>query len=115
MKIRFSISRDGVPTSRIEDVAAREAADAEPHSAQGSVFFDGLHHVDRAGRLEAAHRGEQRREEALKARYVAAQEARTAAESRIAQERASLKQQATAARAGLGVYPRAAILLWLYQ
>src|SRR5436309_886718 len=65
VKIRFSISRDGVPTSRIEDVAAREAADAEPHSAQGSVFFDGLHHVDRAGRLEAAHGGEQRREKSL--------------------------------------------------
>src|ERR1043166_6625865 len=70
VKIRFSISRDGVPTSRIEDVAAREAADAEPHSAQGSVLFDRLHHVDRAGRLEAAHRGEQRRKEPL----VAAQQ-----------------------------------------
>src|SRR5687768_11585271 len=55
-KIRFSISRDGVPTSRIERVAARQAPDAEPDAAQHAVFLDGLHRIHRARRFETAHR-----------------------------------------------------------
>src|SRR5436305_2264221 len=64
-KIRFSISRDGVPTSRIERVAARQTAYAEPDAAQCAVLFDRLHHVNRAGRIEAAHRRQQRGEKSL--------------------------------------------------
>jgi hypothetical protein len=54
-KMRFSMSGDRVPTSRIERMAAAEAADAQPDAAEGAVFGDGVHHVDRAGGLEAAH------------------------------------------------------------
>src|SRR5213075_1434574 len=64
-KIRFSMSWDGVPTSRIERVAAGETAQAEPDTAQRAVLLDRLHHVNRAGRLEAAHRRQQRRDEPL--------------------------------------------------
>src|SRR3954454_10881268 len=64
-KIRFSISRDGVPTSRIERVAARQAPQTEPDAAQCAVLFDRLHHVNRAGGLEAAHRRQQRGEKSL--------------------------------------------------
>ena len=38
------------------DMAAGKPAQAEPSTADQSVFFDRLHHVDRAGRLESAHR-----------------------------------------------------------
>src|SRR5206468_12801300 len=64
-KIRFSISRDGVPTSRIERVAARQAPNTEPDAAQCAVLFDRLHHVNRAGGVEAAHRRQQRRKKSL--------------------------------------------------
>src|SRR5688572_984346 len=64
-KILFSISRDRVPTSRIERVTAREAPDAEPDAAQDAVFLDRLHRIHRARRLETAHRREKRRDEAL--------------------------------------------------
>src|SRR5260221_7872948 len=62
---RFSMSWDRVPTSRIERVTARQAPDAKPDAAHGAVLFDRLHHVDRAGRLEAAHRRQQGREKSL--------------------------------------------------
>src|SRR5207244_13037300 len=55
-KIRFSMSWDGVPTSRIERVAASQASQAEPDAAQRAVLLDRLRNVDRAGRLGAAHR-----------------------------------------------------------
>src|SRR3954464_7606499 len=64
-KIRFSISRDRVPSSRIERVAARQPAHAEPDAAQCAVLFDRLHHVNRAGGLEAAHRRQQRGKKSL--------------------------------------------------
>src|SRR5258706_2013048 len=64
-KIRFSISRDRVPTSRIERVAACQPPQAEPDSAQCAVLFDRLHHVNRTGGIEAAHRREQWREKSL--------------------------------------------------
>src|SRR5437588_8698776 len=64
-KIRFSMSGDGVPTSRIERMAARQTSHAHPDAAERAIFFDRLQHVDRAGRLEAAHRREQRRDEPL--------------------------------------------------
>jgi hypothetical protein len=64
-KIRFSISRDRVPTSRIERVAAGEPPQAEPDAAQCAVLFDRLHHVNRAGGIETAHRRQQWREKSL--------------------------------------------------
>src|SRR5437763_13724442 len=64
-KIRVSMSWDGVPTSRIERVATGQASQAEPDAAQRAVLLDRLHHVNRAGRLEAAHRRQQRRDEPL--------------------------------------------------
>jgi len=65
MKMRFSISRDGVPTSRVQGVAMREPFEAEPHAAREAVLFDRLHHVHRAGRLEAAHGRQERRQKSL--------------------------------------------------
>src|ERR1700682_600726 len=62
---RFSILRDGVPTSRVEHVAARKTPKTQPTAAHGAVLFDRLHHVNGAGRLEAAHRGQNRRDESL--------------------------------------------------
>jgi hypothetical protein len=59
-KILFSISRDGVPTSRIERVAAGKTPQAEPDAAQCAVLFDRLHHENGAGGIEAAHRRQQR-------------------------------------------------------
>src|SRR5207253_6300276 len=64
-KMRFSISRDGVPTSRIQRMAVREPPQSEPDAAQKAVLFDGLHHVDGAGRLEPAHRRQDRRDDAF--------------------------------------------------
>src|SRR5689334_1285989 len=64
-KIRFSMSWDRVPTSRIERMAARQTPHTHPDAAERAIFFDRLHHVDRAGRLEAAHRGQQRRDQPL--------------------------------------------------
>jgi F-type H+-transporting ATPase subunit b len=71
------------------DIAAAEARTAEYEQRI------------REARLAIFKAQEQRREQALKARYAAAQEARAAAEGRIAQERANLEQQALTARAGL--------------
>src|SRR5712691_4103253 len=65
MKIRFSISRDGVPTSRVQHMTTGEPPHSEPAAAQKAIPFDRLHHVHRARRLEAAHRREQRWEESL--------------------------------------------------
>src|SRR5581483_1461414 len=61
----FHSSGNRIPTSRIEDVTTGQPAKAEPSAAENSVFFDGLHHVDRAGRLEAAHRRQPGRNESL--------------------------------------------------
>ena len=71
------------------DIAAAEARTAEYEQRI------------REARMAIFKAQEQRREEALKARYAAAQEARIAAERRVAQERANLEQQAAGARAGL--------------
>src|SRR6266851_2829626 len=65
MKIRFSISGNGVPTSRVEHMTSREPAQAQPPAPHDSVFLDRFHHVHRAGRLEAAHRWQHRRHESL--------------------------------------------------
>src|ERR1043166_4417824 len=46
MKMRFSISGDGVPTSRIQRMAVRQPLDTEPQPAREAVLFDRLHHVD---------------------------------------------------------------------
>src|SRR5881394_3678593 len=63
MKIRFSISRDGVPASSVQGVTAGQPAQAHPDAAKRSVLLDRMRHVHRAGRLEAAQRREQRRDE----------------------------------------------------
>ena len=46
-------------------MAARQTPHADPDAAERAIFFDRLHHVDRAGRLEAAHRRQQRRNQPL--------------------------------------------------
>src|SRR5260370_21878717 len=65
MKILFSISGDGIPTSRIQRVTSAEPPHAQPHAAQHSVFIDCFRHIDRARRLETAHWREEPRDETL--------------------------------------------------
>jgi hypothetical protein len=62
-KIRFSISGNRVPTSRIEDVTTRQPSHPQPAAAEQAVLFDGLHHIHRARRLEATHRRQDRGDE----------------------------------------------------
>ena len=59
-KIRFSISWDRVPTSWIQRMTAGEPSHAEPDSANDAILFHCLRRVDRARRLEPAHRRQQR-------------------------------------------------------
>src|SRR5260370_14532166 len=65
MKILFSISGDGIPTSRIQRVTSAEPPHAQPHAAQHSIFLDRFRHIDRARRLETSHWREKRRDESL--------------------------------------------------
>src|ERR1700730_10401940 len=64
-KIRFSISGNGVPAPGIEHVTARQTPNSQPTAAQDAVPFDRLHHVHRAGRIEATHGWQKRRKNAF--------------------------------------------------
>src|SRR5438132_38731 len=65
VKIRFSISGDRVPTSGIEHVAPGKPPHAQPGAAYDTILLDRLHRVDGAGRFEAAHRRQERRQKEL--------------------------------------------------
>lgn len=61
----FGILGYGIEAARVEGVTTTNTFQAEECSSNRSVADDGVAHVDGAGGVEAASRGEQRAEEAL--------------------------------------------------
>src|SRR5690242_14049375 len=56
---------DRIESAGMEGMAPRQPAQAHPHASRRAVTLDGFTHVFRTGRMEAAGRGQQRRDTKL--------------------------------------------------
>jgi hypothetical protein len=59
------LTRDGIESACVKGMATAETLHSVPDAADGTVDFDGLAHVFRAGGMEAAGGGQERRDHAL--------------------------------------------------